>query len=109
MSAEPPDQKKRESAYDLSGFRVLIIDDSKFIAELQASSLIEMGVGHVMNSKDGAAAKDKIIDHNAAQSGLNIDVVDEHGALVIAVETLTMRPVDPAQLEVARGDQASSL
>jgi CheY-like chemotaxis protein len=75
MVNEPPDQKKRESAYDLSGFRVLIIDDSKFIAELQASSLIEMGVGQVMSARDGSAAKDKIIDHNSAQSALNIDVV----------------------------------
>jgi CheY-like chemotaxis protein len=75
MPAEAPEQKRRDSAYDLSGFRILIIDDSKFIAELQSSSLIEMGVGQVMTAKDGAAAKDKIIDHNATQSAQNIDVV----------------------------------
>lgn len=75
MSAEAPEPKKRDSAYDLSGFRILIIDDSKFIAELQCSSLIEMGVGQVMAAVNSTSAKDKIVDHNSAQSAQNIDVI----------------------------------
>ncbi|MEV7417053.1 type I polyketide synthase [Streptomyces sp. NPDC089919] len=41
-----------------------------------------------------------------AASELRIDAVDERGALVLAVESLTVRPVDQAQLAGAQGGQS---
>jgi two-component system, chemotaxis family, chemotaxis protein CheY len=66
---------KRDKAYDLGKFRVLIIEDFSFIADLLASSLNELGVGEVILANNLAAGKDKILNHNAVPSPRNIDVV----------------------------------
>lgn len=65
---------KREEPYDLSTFRVLIVEDFPFISSLMSSSLAHMGVGRVITAHDGNEGKDKILKHNAVQSSQNIDV-----------------------------------
>ncbi|MFD8937268.1 SDR family NAD(P)-dependent oxidoreductase [Streptomyces sp. NPDC059578] len=54
----------------------------------------------------GRSAPDRVrvrID-TAADSGFRVDVVDENGDLVVAVDNLAVRPVDPAQLARPRGE-----
>ncbi|MEU3459410.1 SDR family NAD(P)-dependent oxidoreductase [Streptomyces sp. NPDC006733] len=41
----------------------------------------------------------------AGESAFRVDVVDENGALVVAVDSLAVRPVDPGQLVRAQGEQ----
>jgi CheY-like chemotaxis protein len=66
--------RKRDKAYDLSTFRVLIVEDFPFIASILSSSLAQMGVGKVLTAPDGVAGKEKILSLNAVQSSQNIDV-----------------------------------
>ncbi|WSY90941.1 type I polyketide synthase [Streptomyces sp. NBC_00873] len=50
----------------------------------------------------GAGSRVRARIGRAEGSALRIDVVDERGALVVAVDALSVRPVDRAQLEGAR-------
>lgn len=68
-------QQRQEKAYDLSTFRVLVIEDSPFIASLMSSALGEMGVGKVFVSSNISAARERILSLNAVQSSQNLDVV----------------------------------
>ncbi|WP_447008427.1 type I polyketide synthase [Saccharothrix isguenensis] len=45
----------------------------------------------------------------AGESAMRIDVVDETGSLVVAVDTIAVRPVDQAQLEGAQRGQQRAL
>jgi len=76
VSLKPDDKKpKQDKPYDLSGFRVLIVEDSVFIGNLMSSALNEMGVGKVMVAKSVQDGKEKILHSNAVSSLQNIDVV----------------------------------
>lgn len=75
---QQPDKQptpKHEKPYDLSTFRVMIIEDSNFIANLLSSSLGEMGVGMTMTATNVASAREKILSFNAVPSSQNIDVI----------------------------------
>lgn len=72
QQSAPP---KRDKAYDLSTFRVLIVEDFTFISDLMSSSLLEMGVGEIMTSDSMTVAKEKILSFNAVQSARNLDVI----------------------------------
>lgn len=69
--------QKQDKSYDLSTFKVLIIEDSQFIAGLLSSSLKEMGVGKAMTVININQAKEKITELNAniAKKGDSIDVI----------------------------------
>lgn len=66
--------RKRDKAYDLSTFRVLIVEDFPFIASILSSSLSQMGVGKVLVAADGTIGKERILNLNAVQSSQNVDV-----------------------------------
>ncbi len=66
---------KQDKGYDLEGFRVLIVEDASFVANLLASCLLEMGVGSVVIAENVAAAKEKILENNAVSSEKNIDMI----------------------------------
>ncbi len=72
QKTEPP---KRQASYDLGTFRVLIVEDYPFIADLLHSSLNELGVGSVLVSPNIAAAKEKILNFNLVASSTNLDVI----------------------------------
>lgn len=72
LQNQTPKQKK---AYDLSNFRVLIVEDFPFISDLMTSALKEMGVSQIFKAENGLRAKDLILNYNAVQSSSNIDVV----------------------------------
>jgi polyketide synthase 12 len=46
---------------------------------------------------------------SAGESALRIDMVDEDGSLVVAVDTIAVRPVDQAQLEGSQGAEQRPL
>ena len=77
MQVDLDDRKpeRREKPYDLDTFRVMIIEDSTFIASLLSSTLSEMGVGSITTANNIAAAKEKLLNFNAVQSSQNIDVL----------------------------------
>lgn len=75
MTSSDNKQQKQDKAYDLSMFRVLIIEDSTFIGGLMSSALNEMGVGKTILAKNVAEAKEKILNFNAVMSSQNIDVI----------------------------------
>lgn len=68
-------QQRQESAYDLSRFQVLVVEDSPFIGGLMVSALREMGVGKATAAKGVADARERILKQNAVPSIENIDVV----------------------------------
>lgn len=74
MRAEYQTIPRREKAYELSTFRVLIVEDFPFISSLMSSSLSSMGVGKVITTNNGLEGKDAILRYNAVQSSQNIDV-----------------------------------
>lgn len=75
MQPQEQRQQRQEKAYDLSTFRVLVVEDSPFIANLMSSALGEMGVGKVLVSPNITAAKERILSLNAVESSQNIDVL----------------------------------
>lgn len=75
MKAKEETKQKQDKAYDLSNFRVLIIEDSAFIGNLMSSALNEMGVGRVILARGVTEGKEKILNTNAVMSSQNIDVV----------------------------------
>lgn len=72
MSNQEENQNK---PYSLGDLRILIIEDSVFIAELLASCLMEMGVGKVFIADGVAKGKDKLLSHNSVYSPKNLDMV----------------------------------
>lgn len=75
-SKEPVSQRKRDEAYKLNNFRVLIADDFPFMAELMSSMMREFGVGHVLLANDGQEAKEMLVMFNSDPgSQMHIDLV----------------------------------
>ena len=74
---QQPERKpgKQDKAYDLSTFRVLVVEDSAFIGNLLTSTLTEMGVGKIYLASNISAAREKILSYNAVMSSQNLDVV----------------------------------
>ncbi|WP_151483658.1 type I polyketide synthase [Streptomyces albicerus] len=52
-----------------------------------------------------ASSRVRVRIGGAGESTFRVDVVDENGEMVVAVDSLAVRPVDPAQLMRARGEQ----
>ncbi len=52
-----------------------------------------------------ATARVRVRIGGAGESAFRVDIADENGELVAAVDSLAVRPVDPAQLTGARGEQ----
>ncbi len=76
MHQKPDSERgKQDKAYDLSTFRVLIVEDSTFISSLMSSALNEMGVGKVYVAQGVTQGKEKILNYNAVASSQNIDVL----------------------------------
>lgn len=61
--------------YDLSNFRVLIVEDFQFVANLLTTSLHEFGIGSVLQSSSGNQGIEKIKQYNATETSANIDVI----------------------------------
>jgi two-component system chemotaxis response regulator CheY len=66
---------KPENPYDLKAFRILIVEDYPFIADLMSSALNELGVGHVLTAPNIANAREKLSGRNAMNSPQNIDAI----------------------------------
>ena len=67
---------KQKKAYSLSAFRVLIVEDYPFMADLMSSMLREFGVGNIVQASSGNEAKELITLFNSDEGGRNkIDVV----------------------------------
>ncbi|MFD7101133.1 acyltransferase domain-containing protein, partial [Streptomyces xanthophaeus] len=64
-------------------------------------------LGHGAGAGVGSHVRARI--SRSGESAMRIDVVDERGALVVAVDALTVRPVDQAQLASAQGGGQSAL
>ncbi|MBI4030833.1 MAG: response regulator [Proteobacteria bacterium] len=67
--------QRQDKAYDLSRFRLLIIEDSAFIGSLLTGALKTMGVGSIIMASSFAEARQVIARCNAFSSTDNIDVV----------------------------------
>ena len=68
MEIDLNQQSKKEqsgTAYNLGDFKILVVEDSPFIANLLGSCLMEMGVGSVIKAGNVRDAKDKILSNNA--------------------------------------------
>lgn len=65
----------QKEPYNLRRFRVLILEDSPFIAKLLAGALKGLGVGGVMIAHTLAEAKDQVLKYNADDDQIDIDVV----------------------------------
>ena len=72
---QPPARPKRHKPYDLSKFRVLIVEDYPFIADLLSSALSQMGIGSTLIAHTVDAAKEHILSANAVSSLQNIDAI----------------------------------
>jgi acyl transferase domain-containing protein/acyl carrier protein len=57
----------------------------------------------------GGGSRVRVRIRPARRSTLRVDVVDEAGEAVVAVDAITVRPVDPAQLEAVRQAGSGSL
>ena len=67
---------KQKKAYSLAAFRVLIVEDYPFMADLMSSMLREFGVGNIVQASSGSEGKELITLFNADEGGRNkIDVV----------------------------------
>lgn len=66
---------KQNLVYDLSPFRILVVEDSSFILGILYSCLRQMGVGDVLRASNGKRAQEQILNHNDAYSLKNIDLV----------------------------------
>ncbi len=67
--------QKQEKAYDLSNFRILLVEDSSFILGLLFSCLRQMGVGEILRAASGKVAIEKITAHNGKNAVNSIDMV----------------------------------
>jgi DNA-binding response OmpR family regulator len=75
MNKPAPTANRQERAYDLSRFRLMIIEDSSFIASLLSSALKNMGVGAIFMATSFEDAKTILGRMNSFSSTDNIDVV----------------------------------
>lgn len=67
--------QRQEKAYDLSRFRLLIVEDSAFIGSLLTGALKTMGVGSIIVASSFVEARQVISRCNAFSSTDNIDVI----------------------------------
>jgi CheY-like chemotaxis protein len=68
--------QKRKEAYSLKSFRVLIVEDYPFMAELMSSMAREFGVGQLLLAENGKEAKEMVMMFNADPGSKNqIDMV----------------------------------
>jgi two-component system, chemotaxis family, chemotaxis protein CheY len=67
--------QSQDLVYDLSPFRILIVEDSSFILGILYSCLRQMGVGEVLRASSGKRGQEQILRHNDANSLKNIDLV----------------------------------
>ena len=67
---------KQKKAYSLAAFRILIVEDYPFMADLMSSMLREFGVGNIVQAASGNEAKEMIMLFNGDDMSRNkIDVV----------------------------------
>lgn len=67
---------KQKSAYNLHGFKVLIVEDYPFMAELITSMLRELGVGNMLVANSGKEAQEMVLMFNSDPGSRNhIDLV----------------------------------
>jgi two-component system chemotaxis response regulator CheY len=66
---------KQKKAYSLRNFRVLIVEDYEFMADLMVSMLREVGVGHIMHAIDAREAQEMLLLFNSDRGQSPIDVV----------------------------------
>lgn len=64
-----------EKELNLADFRVLIVEDYPFVADLLSTSLREMGVGEVITASNGKEAQVKIMAANQFANSQTIDVM----------------------------------
>ena len=70
-----PNQKQK-TAYNLKSFRILIVEDYPFMADLMTSMAREFGVGNLLLANSGTEAKEMIMMFNADPGARNlIDMV----------------------------------
>lgn len=75
-SQTPATGNKPKKAYSLAAFRVLIVEDYPFMADLMSSMLREFGVGNIVQASSGNEAKEMITLFNSDDGGRNkIDIV----------------------------------
>jgi len=72
---KPALAQRQDKAYDLSRFRLLIIEDSAFIGSLLTGALKTMGVGSIIMAASFDEARQVVSRCNAFSSTDNIDVV----------------------------------
>ena len=73
MSAVGNKQKK---AYSLSAFRILVVEDYPFMADLISTMLREFGVGNIVQASSGNEAREMIMLFNSDETSRNkIDLV----------------------------------
>lgn len=68
-------QQKRDKAYDLGAFRILVVEDSPFIGSLIVSALQKMGVGKAILAETIAQGREQISFFNKEAGPKNIDIV----------------------------------
>lgn len=71
-----PVGNKQKKAYSLGAFRILIVEDYPFMADLMSSMLREFGVGNIVQASSGNEGKEMITLFNSDEGSRNkIDVV----------------------------------
>lgn len=65
---------KRKS-YSLASFRILVVEDYPFMADLLSSMAREFGVGNILLAESGNEAKEMIMMFNSDPRGSHIDLV----------------------------------
>lgn len=67
---------KQKRAYSLAAFRILIVEDYPFMADLMSSMLREFGVGNIVQASSGNEGKEMITLFNSDEGSRNkIDIV----------------------------------
>lgn len=67
---------KQKKAYSLSAFRVLIVEDYPFMADLMSTMLREFGVGNIIQAASGNEGREMISLFNSDEGARNkIDIV----------------------------------
>lgn len=71
-----PAGSRQKKAYSLASFRILIVEDYPFMADLMSSMLREFGVGNVVQASSGNEGKEMIALFNSDEQSRNkIDIV----------------------------------
>lgn len=67
---------KQKRAYSLAAFRILIVEDYPFMADLMSTMLREFGVGNIIQASSGTEGKEMITLFNSDEGARNkIDIV----------------------------------